>query len=124
MVFVFAVAEWKGELDHSGAHTSTREARFWSRSEAIDRLERLPARAMREPILAYLRDNNTDRVWLYRYENEGDDRLVWPAREPAPEVSEQMRRARAIVALGCIVILTILVIIVIIGIITLARPFI
>ncbi len=124
MVFVFAVAEWKGELDQSGADTSTREARFWSRSEAIDRLERLPTRAMREPILAYLRDDNTDRVWLYRYENEGDDRLVWPTREPAPEVSEQMRRARAIVALGCIVILAILVIIVIIGIITLARPFI
>jgi hypothetical protein len=78
---------------------------------------------MSEPLLAYLRGEERERVWLYRRADDGQDHLEWPGREPAPEISEQMRRARAFVVLGCMVILAVLVIIVIIGLITLARPF-
>jgi ADP-ribose pyrophosphatase YjhB (NUDIX family) len=121
--FVFEVAEWQGEIHLADPDGSMREVRFWPRSEAIDHLEGLSSRARRESIVAYLRDGKGDRVWLYRHDAEGHDTLVWPTSGPAPEVNEQMRRARAFVALGCIVILAILVIIVIIGVITLARPF-
>ena len=121
--FVFEVSEWKGELPRPDQDGFGREARFWSRTEAIDHLERFSSRAMSEPIVAYLRDASMDDVWLYRSDAEGLESPVWPVREPLPEVNEQMRRARAFIALGCIVILAILIIIVIIGLITLARPF-
>jgi ADP-ribose pyrophosphatase YjhB (NUDIX family) len=121
--FVFEVTEWKGELLAPHLDGLGREARFWSRREAIDHLEGLSSRVMSEPIVAYLRDAKVDDVWLYRHDAEGNDNLVWPVQEPSPEANEQLRRARAFVALGCVVILAILIIIVIIGLITLARPF-
>jgi ADP-ribose pyrophosphatase YjhB (NUDIX family) len=121
--FVFEVTEWTGQLPAPHPDGVGREARFWSRREAIDHLEGLSSRVMSEPIVAYLRDAKVDDLWLYRHDVEGNDNLVWPVQEPSPESNEQLRRARAFVALGCIVILAILIIIVIIGLITLARPF-
>jgi 8-oxo-dGTP diphosphatase len=123
-VFVFEVAEWTGDPPTEDAEGFVREARFWSRNKAIELLEDHPSRVMHEPILAYLRGEDRGRVWLYRRDDEGQDRLEWPARETSPQMSDQMRRARAFVLLGCVVILAILIVIVIIGIITLARPFI
>lgn len=122
-VFVFEVAEWTGELLQTGSDEYSGMVHFWPRSDAIEHLNRLPWRAASEPILAHLRGERADRAWFYRLDAEGQEDLVWPARQPPPEVSEQIRRARAIVVLGCIVILAILVIIVVIGIITLARPY-
>jgi ADP-ribose pyrophosphatase YjhB (NUDIX family) len=121
--FVFEVAEWKGELHATDPDEFGREARFWPRNESIRLLEDHPSRGISEPILAYLRGEERDRVWLYRRGDDGQDQLEWPTREPAPEISEQMKRARALVVLGCMVILAVLIIIVIIGVITLARPF-
>jgi 8-oxo-dGTP diphosphatase len=121
--FVFEVAEWNGEPLVGDSNEFLRELRFWTRNESIRLLEDHPSRAMSEPLLAYLRGEERQRVWLYRRADDGQDHLEWPDREPAPEISEQMRRARAFVVLGCMVILAVLVIIVIIGLITLARPF-
>ncbi len=121
--FVFEVVEWKGETGQVDPDGRILENRFWPRDEAIDHLERHPSRALREPILAYLRGQERQLVWLYRLDGEGLDKLEWPSQETSPEVNEQMRRARAFVALGCIVVLAILIIIVIIGIITLGTPF-
>lgn len=120
--FVFEVAEWRGEIRQADPDDSIRETRFWPKKEAIDHLERHPSRPTREPILAYLRGED-DRVWLYRRDDQGDDRLEWPSPDVPPEVSEQMRRMRALVVLGCLAVLVIFIIIVIIGVITLARPF-
>ena len=122
-VFAFEVTEWKGDLHPIDPDGSMEKARFWPRNEAMVQLERGSIRALSEPILAYLHGERADRAWFYRLDVEGREALEWPTREPTPEVSEQIRRARAIVVLGCIAILAILVIIVIIGIITLARPF-
>lgn len=121
--FVFEAAQWKGELSCGDADEIGAEARFWPRSKAIERLEGHPTRALREPILAYLRSEERDRIWLYRRDDEGQDQLEWPARAASPEVTEQLQRARAVVLLGCLALLALLIIIVIIGIITLARPF-
>jgi ADP-ribose pyrophosphatase YjhB (NUDIX family) len=121
--FVFEVAEWRGEIRQSDPDGRFLETRFWPRTEAIDHLERHPSRAAREPILAYLRSEDNDRVWLYRRDNQGDDTLEWPVPDMSPEVNEQMRRMRALVVLGCLAVLAIFIIIVIIGVITLARPF-
>jgi ADP-ribose pyrophosphatase YjhB (NUDIX family) len=121
--FVFEVAEWKGEIRQEDPDGRIPETRFWPRNEAIDHLARHPSRATREPILAYLRSEDNDRVWLYRRDDQGDDRLEWPSQDIAPEVNEQMRRMRALVVLGCLAVLAIFIIIVIIGVITLARPF-
>ncbi len=122
-VFGFEVTEWRGELRQAIPDGPMGRARFWPRNEAIEHLDRLAGHAVSEPIVAYLHGEGAGRAWFYRLETEGREGLVWPARESLPEVSEQVRRARAIVTLGCLVILAILVIIVIIGIITLARPF-
>lgn len=121
--FVVSVAEWRGDLLQTDAENVAFEARFWSQTEAIEHLERQSIRALSEPIAAYLRGGEQERLWLYRPAADGTEQRQWPIRETSPEVTEQLRRARAIVALGCIVVLAILVIIVVIGLITLARPF-
>lgn len=121
--FVFEVAEWKGEVKLEDPDEIVREARFWPSNDAIEHLQRHPSRSMSEPIVAYLQAEERDRVWLYRRDDQGHDRLEWPVRELSTEVNEQLRRARALIALGCIVVLVIVIVIVVIGIITLARPF-
>ena len=121
--FVFEVAEWKGEPHSTDRDESGREVRFWPRNESIRLLEDHPSRVVSEPILTYLRGEERDRVWLYRRGDDAQDHLEWPSREATPEISEQMKRARALLVLGCLVILAVLIIIVIIGLITLARPF-
>lgn len=122
-LFVFDVLAWTGELKQPNLDEPGYEARFWSRSEAIAQLEGHSSRAMREPLPAYLRGEAQDRVWLYRADIDGHEALTWPRRDVTPEVNERMKRARAVLALGCIVLLILVLIIVIIGIITLARPF-
>jgi ADP-ribose pyrophosphatase YjhB (NUDIX family) len=53
------------------------DARFLALQEAIERLEALPWRFMREPIVAYLRgEAGVGAVWLYRRNQDGSDELV------------------------------------------------
>ncbi len=121
-VFLFEVAEWSGELP-AWPPGGESEVRFWKPAEAIDQLRRHPVQALSQPAIAHLSDEHDGRAWLYRQEPEAPETLVWPPASDALEVSETVRQARAIVALGCIVILALFVIIVIIGVITIARPF-
>ena len=67
LAFVFAVAEWRGELRVADPDNLILGARFLRRAEAIEKLERLPWPTMREPIVAYLRgEAGRGAVWLYR----------------------------------------------------------
>ena len=57
--------------------------RFLSLSEAIEKLERLPWRAMREPILACLQgEAGHGAVWRHRTAVEGEDELAAWINEP------------------------------------------
>jgi 8-oxo-dGTP diphosphatase len=121
--FVFEIAEWRGTPGPRDPDDLILDARFVPRAEAITRLKEQPSRVMREPLLAYLRNDDPQSVWLYRRDGEAGDDLTWPARAPVTELDERTRRARAILILGCLAILAFLVVVIIIGIITLARPY-
>jgi hypothetical protein len=74
---VFAVAEWRGELRVADPDNLILGARFLRRAEAIEKLERLPWRTMREPIVAYLRgEAGRGAVWLYRGQPDGAEELA------------------------------------------------
>lgn len=53
--FTFEVGEWRGEAGPADPDGFVLEAGFLPLAEAIERLEELPIRGMREPITAYLR---------------------------------------------------------------------
>jgi 8-oxo-dGTP diphosphatase len=77
LVFVFAVAEWRGELRVADPDNLILGACFWPRAEAIEKLESLPWPTMREPMVAYLRgEAGRGAVWLYRGKPDGADELV------------------------------------------------
>ena len=77
LAFVFAVAEWRGELRVADPDNLILGARFLQRAEAIEKLEGLPWPTMREPIAAYLRgEAGRGAVWQYRKQPDGADELV------------------------------------------------
>lgn len=77
LAFVFAVAEWCGELRVADPDNLILGACFLRRAQAIEKLERLPWPTMREPILAYLRgEAGRGTVWLYREQPDGANELV------------------------------------------------
>ena len=77
LVFIFEVAEWAGTICTSDPDGLILEASFLPLPEAIGRLQALPWPSMREPVVAYLSgEAGPGRVWLYRRQSEGDERLV------------------------------------------------
>jgi 8-oxo-dGTP diphosphatase len=65
--FVFEVENWEGQVRTGDPDGLVREAGFFSLSEAVLKLEQLPWRAMREPILAYLQGHSVPgAAWFYR----------------------------------------------------------
>jgi 8-oxo-dGTP diphosphatase len=77
--FVFEVARWAGAPPSRAAAPDAlvSEARFMPLADAIDRLDQLPWRAMREPIVAYLRGEvRAGALWCYRREQDGSEALV------------------------------------------------
>jgi 8-oxo-dGTP diphosphatase len=129
--FVFDVTEFSGELQPNDPDDLIFGIGFFPREEAIERLERLPWRIMREPIVSALKgDAPAGSLWVYRREGAGDA-LV--ARAPAPGVVEAetplatppadpaIERQHNIMVLGCMAIMALFVIIVVMGIIFIAQ---
>lgn len=74
---IFGVARWEGEPLCADPDGLVLEARFFPPAEAIARLEELPYRVMREPIIAYLRGEAAPgATWCYRRQPDGCDELV------------------------------------------------
>ena len=75
--FVFEVGAWKGELRSADPDGIVLEARFLLLPDALGRLEELPFRVMREPMVAYLRGEvASGTVWIYRGRWDGEHILV------------------------------------------------
>lgn len=77
--FVFAVAEWSGELRSADPDGFVRECRFVPLLEAIRLLEMtLPWPVMRDPAVAYLRGKgDPGSLWIFRREAPNQDCLVF-----------------------------------------------
>ncbi len=77
VTFVFQVDGWGGTVRPSDPDGFVSEARFWPMAEAISKLQELPLRVMREPIVAYLcGEVERGAVWLYRRQADGSDELI------------------------------------------------
>ena len=71
LAFVFEVVRWNGQLRSSDPDNLILDIRFLPIPEALQKLEALPWRAMREPVIAYLsREVGKGHVWQYRVESE------------------------------------------------------
>jgi ADP-ribose pyrophosphatase YjhB (NUDIX family) len=65
--FVFEVEKWAGQLQANDPDRYVTEARFLTLDEAILKLDQLPWRSMREPLLAYLQGHaRPGAAWFYR----------------------------------------------------------
>ncbi|MDQ2741948.1 MAG: NUDIX hydrolase [Chloroflexota bacterium] len=129
-VFVFEVTEWRGDLRPDDPDEFIRDIGFFSIRDAVEKLEQHFWRVMREPVAAYLRGSaDTGAVWQYRRQPGGAYQLVtrigdWrdaPPVRPVPprvESNPQQDRARAILVLGCLVLLLATVAVIVIGLIT------
>jgi 8-oxo-dGTP diphosphatase len=74
LVFVFEAANWTGEIRCADPDQFILDACFLPLAEAIEKLGHSPWPAMREPILAYLRETvKRGVVWLYRRQLDGTD---------------------------------------------------
>ncbi len=75
--FVFEIREWTGPIHPADPDNVVLETSFLTCSEAIDKLQELPWRVMREPIVAYLRGEvGLGSLWLYRRQSDGNDQLI------------------------------------------------
>ncbi len=129
-VFVFEVTGWHGELRSDDPDERIRDIGFFSIRDAVEKLEQHFWRVMREPVAAYLRGStDAGAVWQYRRQPGGAYQLVtrigdWrdaaPIRPvpPRAESDPQHDRAKAILVLGCLVLLLATVAVIVIGVIT------
>ncbi len=129
-VFVFEVTGWQGELRSNDPDDFIRDIGFFSIRDAVEKLEQHFWRVMREPVAAYLRGStDAGAVWQYRHQPGGAYELVsrignWRDAPPIhpvlprAESDPQHDRARAILVLGCLVLLLATVAVIVIGLIT------
>jgi 8-oxo-dGTP diphosphatase len=77
--FVFEVERWEGRIRVADPDGFILNAGFFSLAEAMDRLEKLPWRAMREPLLAYLEGRAAPgSVWsFHRRPGGGEEPLFF-----------------------------------------------
>ena len=76
VAWVFDVEAWTGEVRPNDPDRSIAEARFFTLSEAVARLQGLP-RSRGEPIVAHLRGEvGSGAMWLYRTHADGTFELV------------------------------------------------
>jgi 8-oxo-dGTP pyrophosphatase MutT (NUDIX family) len=123
--YVFEVVSYTGDLNPRDPDGFVFGISFFDRHDAVERLERLPWRVMREPLVAALRgDAVAGSVWMYRREAAGDalvGRVPSPAGEAAPTptvpLNPRQQRQRDALILGCMAIVVLFVVIVIIGLI-------
>ncbi|MBI1882349.1 MAG: NUDIX hydrolase [Chloroflexi bacterium] len=77
VTFVFEISEWAGTIRPVDPDNLILQTGFLTRSEAISKLQELPWRVMREPIIAYLGGEvGSGRMWVYRHQTDGDDQLI------------------------------------------------
>ncbi len=77
LAFVFEVERWDGELHAPDPDNEIPEARFMPISEAIQALNDLPYRFVREPCVAYLEGRTPPgAMWFYRREAGAAEKLV------------------------------------------------
>ena len=77
MAFVFEVNEWAGKIAPADPDGLILEARFFPLPAAIEKLQTIPVRTAREPILAYLLgEAPTGATWLYRRMLDKTDELI------------------------------------------------
>jgi 8-oxo-dGTP diphosphatase len=76
--FVFEVERWEGRILVADPDGFILNAGFFSLAEAIDRLEKLPWRATREPLLAYLEGRAAPgAVWSFQLRPGGGEELLF-----------------------------------------------
>jgi 8-oxo-dGTP diphosphatase len=136
--FVFEAVAGPGEPLPNDPDDFIRQVAFVAPAEAIERLESLPWRVMREPAVAALRGQTAaGAYWLYRRGSDGVDALVSrvdakPARGPSsaqritfPGIRARRpasdtpaaRQSRALLGLGCLALFILFSLLIIIGII-------
>jgi 8-oxo-dGTP diphosphatase len=77
LTFVFEIDDWRGTLAPSDPDKLIMAAAFIPLPEAVGKIEDLPWRVMREPLVAYLRGEvEAGSVWLYRRQADGTEELV------------------------------------------------
>ena len=77
MAFIFDVRDWTGDLKSEDPDDYIIDTRFLPVNVAINCLEALPWRHMREPIVAYLRgESSHGALWHYREAENGDLSLI------------------------------------------------
>jgi 8-oxo-dGTP diphosphatase len=77
MAFVFEINEWTGKIAPADPDGLILEARFFPLPAAIEKLQTIPVRTAREPILAYLLgEAPTGATWLYRRMLDKTDELI------------------------------------------------
>lgn len=77
VAFIFDVRDWTGEIRPDDPDGYILDARFLPIPDAVERLEALPWRFMREPIIACLRDGiGPGSLWCYREDGDGDQTLI------------------------------------------------
>lgn len=75
--FIFEVAGWSGLIQTNDPDQVVLRAAFMPLAEAIQLLQALPWRAMREPAVAFLDGSApTGAVWFYRLRADGSEDLV------------------------------------------------
>jgi len=77
LAFAFDDGDWRGSVHCADPDGLVLEARFMPVPDAIEKLESLPWRSMREPASAYLRgEADIGTVWCYRRRADGSEDLV------------------------------------------------
>ncbi|MCG8353912.1 MAG: hypothetical protein MI924_39610, partial [Chloroflexales bacterium] len=77
IAFVFDIHTWYGTLNSIDPDHLVQAAAFLTLADALDKLDALPWRAMREPLAAYLRgDAPAGSMWLYRQSADDDTDLL------------------------------------------------
>lgn len=79
LTFVFEVTEWRGAVQVADPDGLILQARFLPPEQAIEKLQDLSWRVIREPIVAHLRgEQPPGTVWIYRQRQKGETELVAP----------------------------------------------
>lgn len=75
--FIFEVRKWTGTILTDDPDGKVREAQFLTLEDALAKLQLMPWEHMRDPIVAYLKnDTPAGTMWLYRQESPNRRRMI------------------------------------------------
>ncbi|NJN16790.1 MAG: NUDIX hydrolase [Oscillochloris sp.] len=78
LAFAFPISRWEGEPAHDDPDDEILAVRWIPRPEAMQLLQPIGWRGMRDPLLAYLRGNSLPGTFWHFQEHNGEQRLVGP----------------------------------------------